>query len=83
MLSAQRSGEGLRILVSDDGEGIPPEAIDQVFEPFWRGDSARSSKGSGLGLTLVKRIVEGLGGEVSVSSRPMGGTTFAVSVPSA
>lgn len=72
---------GIELVVADDGEGIPPEAIDKVFEPFWRGEAARSSKGSGLGLTLVKRIVEGLGGEISVSSAPMGGATFAVTLP--
>jgi signal transduction histidine kinase len=79
-VSAERTPAGLEILVEDDGEGISPEAIEKVFEPFWRGDSARTSKGSGLGLTLVKRIVEGLGGEIRVSSGPMG-TTFAVVLP--
>jgi len=63
VVRAELSGEGIELLVTDDGEGIPPDAIDKVFEPFWRGEAARSSKGSGLGLTLVKRIVEGLGGE--------------------
>jgi signal transduction histidine kinase len=77
---ASLTADGLHLEVADDGEGIPPEAIDKVFEPFWRGDSARASQGSGLGLTLVKRIVEGLGGEISVDSSPMG-TTFAVSIP--
>ncbi len=81
MVSAELTSDGLRLLVEDDGEGISPEAMEKVFEPFWRGDSARTSKGSGLGLTLVKRIVEGLGGEIRVSARPMGGTAFAVSLP--
>jgi signal transduction histidine kinase len=82
-VQAERTADGIRLLVSDDGEGIPADALDKVFEPFWRGDSARTSKGSGLGLTLVKRIVEGLGGEIRVSSRPAEGTTFAVLLPSA
>jgi signal transduction histidine kinase len=82
VIRGRRTDGGLRLEVSDDGEGIPPEAIESIFEPFWRGDSARTSDGSGLGLTLVKRIVEGLGGEIRVSSRPMQGTTFAVSLPS-
>lgn len=71
----------LELEVTDDGEGIPPEALEKVFEPFWRGEQARTSKGSGLGLTLVKRIVERLGGEIQVRSQPMEGTTFAVTVP--
>ncbi|HKJ36363.1 MAG TPA: HAMP domain-containing sensor histidine kinase, partial [Solirubrobacterales bacterium] len=51
VVRAELSGEGIELLVTDDGEGIPPDAIDKVFEPFWRGEAARSSKGSGLGLT--------------------------------
>ena len=74
---------GIELVVEDDGEGIAPELAEQVFEPFWRGDSARTSKGSGLGLTLVKRIVEGLGGEVMVGPGPMGGARFSVSLPPA
>lgn len=80
-ISGELTASGIEIVVVDDGEGIAPEVIDKVFEPFWRGDSARTSTGSGLGLTLVKRIVEGLGGEVQVSSHPSGGARFAVLVP--
>jgi hypothetical protein len=42
----------------------------RVFEPFWRGDAARSSEGAGLGLALSKRIVDSLGGEIEVDSDP-------------
>jgi signal transduction histidine kinase len=52
------------------GEGIPTDSLDRVFEPFWRGDAARSSEGAGLGLALSKRIVECLGGEIEVDSDP-------------
>ena len=55
--------------------------INQVFEPFWRGDAARSSSGSGLGLALAKRIVESLGGQIRVQSEPARGSRFAVVVP--
>lgn len=75
------SDSGISLIVSDDGEGIPPESIDKIFEPFWRGEQARTGRGSGLGLTLVKRIVEGLGGEIRVSSEPSRGATFVVLVP--
>jgi signal transduction histidine kinase len=75
-------GEGkLRLTVSDDGEGIPEEALEQIFDPFWRGDPARSSDGSGLGLTVAKRIVESLGGRIQVESEPARGSQFAVLVP--
>jgi signal transduction histidine kinase len=52
-----------------------------VFEAFWRADPARSSRGSGLGLTLAKRIVEALGGRIEASSGPDRGSRFDVSVP--
>ncbi len=81
MVRAHRTAEGISIEVDDEGEGIPPEALEKVFEPFWRGDASRSTGGSGLGLTLVKRIVEGLGGEIHAGSAPMGGARFAVSLP--
>ncbi len=76
-----RTEEGISIVVEDEGEGIPADALEKVFEPFWRGDASRSTGGSGLGLTLVKRIVEGLGGEISAGAAPMGGARFAVSLP--
>jgi signal transduction histidine kinase len=78
---AERAGGGIALVVEDDGEGIPAESREMVFEPFWRGDSARTSNGSGLGLTLVKRIVEGLGGEIAVGSAATGGARFDVSLP--
>jgi signal transduction histidine kinase len=73
----------LDISVSDTGEGMPPEVLAFVFEPFWRGDPARSGSGSGsgLGLALVKRIVEALGGNVGVESAPGRGSRFTVRVP--
>ena len=81
MVGAALKDGGIDLIVSDDGEGIPADALEMIFEPFWRGDSARSSKGSGLGLTLVKRIVEGLGGEITARRRPMGGAEFEVMLP--
>lgn len=78
---AELSCGDIALVVEDDGEGIPAESREMVFEPFWRGDSARTSNGSGLGLTLVKRIVEGLGGEIAVGAAPTGGARFDVSLP--
>ena len=81
LVVAKRTEQGISIVVEDEGEGIPADAVDKIFEPFWRGDASRSTGGSGLGLTLVKRIVEGLGGEISAGSAPRGGARFAVSLP--
>jgi signal transduction histidine kinase len=80
-MQARRGPEGLELVVEDTGEGIAPGALQQVFEPFWRGDAARSSSGSGLGLALAKRIVESLGGQIRVQSEPAEGSRFAVMVP--
>jgi signal transduction histidine kinase len=80
-MQARRGPGGLELVVEDTGEGMAPGALEQVFEPFWRGDAARSSSGSGLGLALAKRIVESLGGQIRVQSEPAHGSRFAVVVP--
>ena len=69
--------------VIDTGVGIPEDAIDHIFERFYRVDKARSRKsgGSGLGLAIVKSLVERNQGEISVSSIPGIGTTFTVEFP--
>ncbi|HEX3660716.1 MAG TPA: HAMP domain-containing sensor histidine kinase [Acidobacteriaceae bacterium] len=71
--------------VSDTGRGIAPEDLPHLFERFWRGDSsrARSTGGVGLGLSICKAIVDGCGGEISVSSRLGEGTRVTVRLPRA
>jgi signal transduction histidine kinase len=81
-IEARRRGPGgVEVVVEDTGEGIAPESLERVFEPFWRGEAARSSPGAGLGLALAKRIVEALGGDISVRSAPRRGSRFAVLLP--
>jgi signal transduction histidine kinase len=82
-IEARRRAERLEVVVSDDGEGIEPEALERIFDPFWRGDPARSGEGAGLGLAVAKRIVEALGGDIRVRSAPTRGTRFAVVLPNA
>jgi two-component system phosphate regulon sensor histidine kinase PhoR len=79
------AGGQLRLEVEDDGIGIPPEDLPRVFERFYRVDKARSRDlgGTGLGLAIVKHLAQAQGGEVSVRSRPGGGTTFTVVLPRA
>ncbi len=69
--------------VSDTGEGIPSEALKDIFEPFYRVDKSRSRRvgGSGLGLAIVKAIVEAHKGRIDVRSTPGEGTTFYVTLP--
>jgi len=81
-MQARRHEDGIELIVEDTGEGIEPAALAHVFEPFWRGDAARSGAGSGLGLALAKRIVEALGGQILVRSGPDRGARFEVLLPS-
>jgi signal transduction histidine kinase len=73
----------LIIAVQDFGVGIKPEEIDKVFERFYRGgdELTRAVKGSGLGLTLVKQIVQAHHGTVHVESEPGRGSTFSMKLP--
>lgn len=80
-VQAHRENGELELAVTDTGEGIDAAVIERVFEPFWRGDPARASNGTGLGLALAKRIVESLGGRIEVESEPTAGARFAVVVP--
>jgi len=80
-VEAHRTAGALEVAVEDSGEGIAPELLPLVFDPFWRGDASRTGAGSGLGLTLAKRIIESLGGRIEVESEPAAGSRFAVLVP--
>lgn len=73
-----------RLIVSDDGPGIPPEQHNRIFERFYRLDSARTREqgGTGLGLAIVKHIVQRHGGKVIVQSRKIQGTEFICTFPS-
>jgi len=64
--------------VQDHGIGIAPEKLDEIFKPFERGVSSRHYAGLGLGLFIVRTIVEGLGGTIRVQSRPKMGSTFTI-----
>jgi signal transduction histidine kinase len=84
LVSPSRARE-VQIAVSDRGPGIDADDAAHLFEPFYRGRRAveRQIHGNGLGLSLVKRIVETHGGRVSVSSTPGEGATFTLYLPAA
>lgn len=71
------------IRVTDDGQGVPEEDRQSLFEPFFRVDRSRSKMpaGYGLGLSICKRIVEGHGGTIAVQANAERGTTFVVTLP--
>ena len=76
-------GSKVQVFVRDDGPGIPPEALERVFERFYRVDKGRSRDqgGTGLGLSIVKHIVQSHGGEVWATSETGKGTTFFFTLP--
>ena len=81
-ISLRRSENGSEISVRDSGSGIAPEHLPRVFDRFYRGDASRSSAGTGLGLALVKSIVDLHGGSVAVESVQGRGTTVTLIFPS-
>ena len=82
-LEAVRETRFLTINVDDDGPGIPPEKREDVFRPFFRLDEARNQDygGTGLGLAIARDIARAHGGDITLSSSPMGGLRASVRVP--
>ena len=81
ILSGQSGARWYEFRVSDNGRGMLPEDAAHVFEPFYRADPTRHIPGSGLGLSIVKRIVEAGGGAISVETDLGRGTTFVLRLP--
>jgi signal transduction histidine kinase len=73
----------LVIEVDDDGPGIPPQELERVFEPFYRGEPSRNREtgGVGLGLPITRNILRAHGGDVTLANRPTGGVRATVTLP--
>ena len=80
-LSCRKREKQIEVIVRDHGEGMSPETEKRIFEKFYQGDSAHATEGNGLGLSLVKRIVDLCGGKIEVESALGAGTAFTVLLP--
>jgi signal transduction histidine kinase len=82
-VSAARVGSEVAFTIEDKGNGVPPEEVAHVFDPFYRGRRAEQSGGAGLGLglSLVKRVVEAHAGKIQLRSRRDLGTTIVFTIP--
>jgi len=80
---SHRDGAFVRITVEDRGPGIAPGDLPHIFDPFYRGEAVRNSQipGVGLGLSLVKRIIEAHHGTIEVKSSESGGAAFILYLP--
>jgi signal transduction histidine kinase len=74
-------GSRAQLRVRDTGSGIRPDELPHIWDRLFRGDSSRTERGLGLGLSLVKAVVEAHGGTVRVESEPGTGSVFTISLP--
>lgn len=77
--TAPAGGDSVRFTVADNGPGIPAEAIDRIFDRYFT--TKKPGEGTGLGLFVTRNLVENMGGNIEVTSRSGGGTTFTVTLP--
>ena len=83
LVASARNGH-VEVCVSDTGVGIPEDAQDRIFEPFFRVGGIKTQKGqpaTGLGLAITKRLVEAHGGDITFTSEPGAGSTFTFTLP--
>ena len=79
-IDVRRDENGYTVSVNNSGKGIPKSEMDKVFNRLYRGEYARKTTGSGLGLTISQKIAELHGGEVTIKSSDKSGTTIEMSL---
>ena len=80
-ISVRRQDDRIQVQIEDSGRGIEPAEVTQIFERFYRGAGALEKEGTGLGLGIVKAIVEAHGGGIQVTSQPGQGSCFTITLP--
>jgi signal transduction histidine kinase len=80
-IQVDREDTNAVVKVRDTGPGSPADELPRIWDRLFRGDTSRTERGLGLGLSLVKAVVEAHGGTVSVATQPRRGSTFTVSLP--
>ena len=80
-ISVKKSSKEVEVTIEDTGVGMSKEAISHIFERFYRQDKSRSIEGNGLGLSIVKRIIDLHRGTIDVKSREDGGSKFIIRLP--
>lgn len=80
-ISLQKTDKAIQVKITDHGEGMSEDVIKYIFEKFYQGDQSRLSEGNGLGLTLVKRILDICNGKIDVNSEEGKGSSFTITLP--
>jgi two-component system OmpR family sensor kinase len=80
-LRLANGNRALRLVVADNGPGIPSDDLERIFERFYQSDAARSGEGTGLGLAIARWIAREHGGQVTAANNPGGGAAFTVEFP--
>jgi two-component system sensor histidine kinase KdpD len=80
-IAAHKTGENVELIVADRGPGIPPDALERVFEIFYRAPGEKHPRGYGLGLAICRAVAVAHGGNIRAENRPKGGTRFIVTLP--
>ena len=77
MIDVKRVNDGIQLSISDNGKGISKENVDKIFEPFF----TTKKSGTGIGLALVKKIIDMHNGKIAIESKEGQGTRFIISLP--
>jgi len=83
MVQSIQPQESVSIIIADSGTGVPPDALEQLFQPFYRVDEARDRKsgGTGLGLAIAKQAVLAHNGDITAKNNNNGGLTVTITLP--